>query len=224
MKTQSWRSLVLLLALFSLNRPGHAATLVWTNVAGGNWSVAANWEPHQVPGAGDDVMLTTPGGYTVTGDVAATVRGVTLANAGLTFQVLTNVTVTVTNGLNFSAGVISGPGGLNLGGSNTWSGGILNGASRVTVAAGASFTISGNVDHDLPGAYLTNNGTIFHSGGRVRGGLGSVVNNAGTWLEQVDADINDEYGGGPLTFNNSGTLHKTVGAGSTRFCATCRCC
>lgn len=153
----------------------------------------------------------------MTGDVSTTVKSVTLANAGLTFQVLTNLTVTATNGLNFSAGVISGPGGLNLGGTNTWSGGSLNSASRVTVANGANFTISGIGDHDLPGVSLTNNGTIRHTGGNVRGGLGSVIHNAGTWLEQVDADINADYGGGPLTFNNGGTFRKTVGAGSTRF-------
>ena len=42
------------------------ATVTWTNTAGGNWGVAANWSPNQVPGAADTGLITTPGTYTVT--------------------------------------------------------------------------------------------------------------------------------------------------------------
>jgi len=31
--------------------PGRAATIAWTNTAGGNWNDATNWNPNQVPGA-----------------------------------------------------------------------------------------------------------------------------------------------------------------------------
>ena len=47
----------------------HSATITWTNTSGGNWSVAANWSPNQVPTNTDNVLITTPGTYTVTLDV-----------------------------------------------------------------------------------------------------------------------------------------------------------
>ena len=47
----------------------HSATITWTNTSGGNWSVAANWRPNQVPTNIDNVLITTPGTYTVTMDV-----------------------------------------------------------------------------------------------------------------------------------------------------------
>ena len=34
-----------------------AATITWTNTAGGNWNDAANWNPNQVPGASDDALV-----------------------------------------------------------------------------------------------------------------------------------------------------------------------
>ena len=34
----------------------YGADLVWTNVTGGQWSVAANWSPNQTPGAVDRVL------------------------------------------------------------------------------------------------------------------------------------------------------------------------
>jgi hypothetical protein len=38
-----------------------AATLQWTNITGGDWNVAANWSPNQVPGPDDDVVMDVPG-------------------------------------------------------------------------------------------------------------------------------------------------------------------
>ena len=46
--------------------PAHAATLIWTNTAGGNWNVAANWTPNQIPGASDTAIITNNGEYSVT--------------------------------------------------------------------------------------------------------------------------------------------------------------
>lgn len=36
-----------------------AAIVSWTNIAGGNWSVAANWSTGTLPTAGDDVSITS---------------------------------------------------------------------------------------------------------------------------------------------------------------------
>lgn len=65
-----------LIAFLFIAGPAHAATFVWTNLAGGNWSNPTNWSPNQVPGQSnsvsstDDVLINNSGGYTVTFDVA----------------------------------------------------------------------------------------------------------------------------------------------------------
>src|SRR5260370_31746136 len=57
---------------------GRAATIAWTNTAGGTWNTAANWTPNQVPDAGDDALITSNGTYTVTLDVSPTIASLTL--------------------------------------------------------------------------------------------------------------------------------------------------
>ena len=43
-----------------------AATIHWAGAVSGNWSVATNWSPAQVPAATDDVIIDPNGTYTVT--------------------------------------------------------------------------------------------------------------------------------------------------------------
>src|SRR5271154_356196 len=58
-----------------------AATITWTNTAGGNWSVAANWSPNQVPGSSDDAVITASGTYNVTLDTSPTVNSLALGGS-----------------------------------------------------------------------------------------------------------------------------------------------
>ena len=55
-----------LLLLMLGNIAANSATIAWTNTSGGNWSVATNWSPNQVPGASDTAVITASGIYTVT--------------------------------------------------------------------------------------------------------------------------------------------------------------
>src|SRR5437867_1236488 len=55
-----------------------AADLVWTNTAGGNWSVAANWSPNQAPSTNDTAWITNNGTYTVTVNTSITVSNLFL--------------------------------------------------------------------------------------------------------------------------------------------------
>ena len=65
-----------------LTAPGsHAATAVWTNSASGNWNVANNWDPRQVPQPGDSVFITNNGTHTVTLNVATTNADLMLGGA-----------------------------------------------------------------------------------------------------------------------------------------------
>src|SRR6185369_7407681 len=49
-----------------------AADVYWTNLAGGNWSTAANWNSGVVPGVNDNAFLISNGNYTVNLDISAT--------------------------------------------------------------------------------------------------------------------------------------------------------
>lgn len=81
------KTLVRLLALSSLIAawlvalPARAERVVWINTNGGNWSVAANWSPNQVPGASDDAVITNDGTYTVVLNVKAAPGSLTLGGA-----------------------------------------------------------------------------------------------------------------------------------------------
>ena len=66
-----------------------AATITWTNAAGGNWGTAANWNPNQVPGASDTALITSSGTYTVTLDSDVTLASLTLGGTSGT-QTLDN--------------------------------------------------------------------------------------------------------------------------------------
>src|SRR5690242_19891461 len=75
-----------------------AAVISWTNTAGGNWSVASNWKPNQMPGVADDVVITASGTYTVALNVDATVASFSLGGGSGTNALLSNGhNLTVTN-------------------------------------------------------------------------------------------------------------------------------
>jgi hypothetical protein len=71
---------ILLLASFAACS-SMAATINWTNVAGGNWGTASNWDPNQVPGATDDAYITNNGTYSVTNNGTATAGSLTLGGS-----------------------------------------------------------------------------------------------------------------------------------------------
>src|ERR1700722_12278339 len=58
-----------------------AATITWTNLAGGNWSNPSNWDLGTVPGASDTANITLAGTYTVTLDANVTVSKLTAGGA-----------------------------------------------------------------------------------------------------------------------------------------------
>src|SRR6266446_5434827 len=62
--------------------------IVWSSSSGGNWGVAGNWSPNQVPGAGDNVFITNSGTYTVTMNVGASIGSLILGGASGTQTLL----------------------------------------------------------------------------------------------------------------------------------------
>ncbi len=105
-----FRLAALLLALaLNFHTSVQAATLVWTNSAGGLWSNATNWSPNVVPGAADSAVVTNTGTYTITSSGAVTVADLTLGatnTAGSPTLLVSAGTFTVTNTTVASNGVI----------------------------------------------------------------------------------------------------------------------
>src|SRR5271165_4768211 len=64
--------------LIVAGRSAPAATISWTNLSGGDWSAAANWDLNQVPGPSDSVVIAANGTYTVRLDVSATIASLAL--------------------------------------------------------------------------------------------------------------------------------------------------
>ncbi len=79
------RRIALVLAVFlSLSlgaSPARSAALSWTGATSGDWSVASNWSPAQVPTAVDDVTIDVNATVTVGGAATATFNSLVLGDA-----------------------------------------------------------------------------------------------------------------------------------------------
>jgi fibronectin-binding autotransporter adhesin len=157
------------LALLAFASAAHSATITWTNPVGGNWSDAANWSPNQVPTNTDNVLITTPGTYTVNLDVPGVVTNLTLGAGGgaggvQTFAVTNLLTVSslvsVTNG-----GVLNSS-GINAGFSGAMT--IANGGVLNLAAGYNNFTFTANP------LIATNGGVINAGGSPIYGGYGGT--------------------------------------------------
>src|SRR5262245_43764251 len=92
-----------------------ATDIYWTNTAGGNWNVAANWSPNIVPGSSDNAFIVSNSTYTVTLNANATVQNLTLGGS--------SGTQTLSNGVNNLTVNVAGNVGNN--GVLTFGGGTL---------------------------------------------------------------------------------------------------
>lgn len=144
-----------------LLQPGHcgAVQITWTNIAGGNWSVPANWSPNQVPSAGDTANITNPGTYAVTLDINETVGSLVVGGA------ISGVQTLQAYGVTLAAGQAS----LNSGGVMELTNSTLTGA--VTVAGGGwlignGTTIGGQVTVESGGEFLVLASTTLGQGGQ----------------------------------------------------------
>src|SRR5207245_516240 len=79
--------------------------------------------------------------------------------------------------------------------------------NALTVAAGATLSLDGGNDKNLTRT-LNNLGTVLWTGGRLFAS-GVAINNQGLFEVQCDRQCYD------AVFNNSGTVRKTAGTGTT---------
>ena len=212
------------LALFTLS--SRAATFVWTNSAGGKWSVATNWDPNRVPGPSDQVMITNGGVYTVTLDFTAMIKTLALGGAsgeqtlaGYDSGLVLNSGVVNANGIfSLSNATLACP-AMDVTGVFNCAGGTLSAQSQLTVSPLGVLNVMGN-GMSIYGV-LFNQGTVFWQGGEVdvwnagATNCGVVLNQENAlWDIRCDALMENPYHAG-TPFFNAGTLRKTAGVGTT---------
>jgi hypothetical protein len=116
--------------------------------------------------------------------------------------------------LELANGTMNGTGTLNGPGTFKWTGGYLSGV--LTLQSSLTTACTGANDKSLAGGTITNLGTFIWTGsGQLAGAAGSVVNNIGLFNIQNDSTFYNYTGGGPVVFNNPGTIRKTVATGQT---------
>jgi hypothetical protein len=109
-------------------------------------------------------------------------------------------------------GTLSGTANATLSGVIAWGGGFESFlAGTLTLATNGTLNILAETYHDMPAGILTNNGTVLWTGGQVRGGPGTLIQNNGLWIAQVTNTISSAFGIAPA-FNNSGTFDVQIGS------------
>ena len=190
-RTYNFILALLLLAMFS-NR-SHATPITWIHAGTGNWSVATNWFPSQVPGPGDDVYIYS---NTVTLDFNNSINSLTL-----------------------NGGVLAGTNTLAVNSQFTWSGGYIENTGGITLYGTSSLNSTNYEGMTLLfNGLLLNAGQMTWSGS----GTNLYVNHGGTLTNlasgtiTIAADVSDDfsvgYGG---VFGNAGLLIKTNSTGIT---------
>jgi RHS repeat-associated protein len=175
----------------------------------GNWNVASNWSPAQVPGGGDAV--TIPAGATV---------DVTDGESALSTQAAAGSTIDIsaTGVLSAGTGTIAGTvndADLFYGSGSASTPLVLAGTTNVTLQLNNSyFQNTGQLNLTGAGAvvlraHVTNDGTVTVTGG-ANLDSGTFTNDAGHTIALADDTTTN---GG--TILNSGVIAKTAGTGAS---------
>src|SRR6266850_341000 len=215
---------LLWLASFLVCATAPAADLIWTNIAGGNWTAAANWSPNQVPTSADTAWITNNGTYTVTVNAAAAATNLllgvtsgtqTLSQTAGTFSLGDGGSSSLNGAYAMSGnGILTGSGTLALAGPFNWSGGTVGSAtSNLMVMVNGGLNISGAGTKTLNGGTLINLNTGSLTGGQVTCNT-AVFSNAPSATFDLPGDGNAFLANsGYPSLVNAGTFRKTGGTG-----------
>ena len=192
---------IILLSLI-LAFPAYTATITWTNTAGGDWGVAANWYPNQVPGSADTVVIPLAATNGAAVDATYTIQnlildGGDLNNTGYSYDALTvNGQINWTNGILGCA--ITNDGVMTLAGTN----GVDYTLASLLFNAGTFNAVRGNLLINYCGY---NNGALNNA-------QGALLN----FQEDATIDISsNQFGLCPPVFSNEGTIRKSGGTGTS---------
>jgi hypothetical protein len=171
------------------------ASFTWSGPSsGGSWHDAINWTPNGVPGAGDDVFITSG---TVIISSPVTISTLNFSNSILTI----NTTLTITNAFIWNAGTLNGSGTLELPSASNW---IIQSAS------GKTLTQSLNINNSGTATWTAGSITQFEHTG--------TIQNTGVFDIQGDnLTFGVHFGNITGLFLNTGTLRRSVGTGNVTF-------
>ncbi|MCC7075839.1 MAG: hypothetical protein IT198_01810 [Acidimicrobiia bacterium] len=213
----------------SVGGGGPACTITWDGGGGSaNWGTAANWNPDVVPGASDVACI--PEGSTVSHASGNSTVGAVTAEGTLTVSggTLTIAGESSIANLNVSNGRLDGDADISVDTAFNWTNGTISGAGTLTVAAGATGSISTGNTKYLE-RHLVNEGALTWSDGNIilhglASGLGHL-DNAGTFTVSGD-DGAQWFDGGTApkvtnragaTITKTGTALATLGSGGVVF-------
>jgi hypothetical protein len=196
--------LTVVLSLLAAAGDSRADTITWTNLSGGNWSKAANWDPNQVPSANDTALITLATHNIVRLDISVTVSNLTLGgDSGLHDLAINGATLTISglgtiasNGVvNLADGALNGGGLLTVEGALNWIGGALGIAVEIT--SGGVLTTLGAGQKSFAGSLFNNAGTVDAQGGILSlfspgtfGGFSIVAStNSGVFNAATNAEV-----------------------------------
>ena len=192
---------ILLFLMLCIGMTSFAQTM-WTGAGSDtNWSNTANWNNNIIPSASNDV--TIPTGFTVTINVAASVKSITV-QGNSTMNINTNLSFL--NASSFAANVIT-----------NWSNGILTGGGTLT--NNGTVKLKTNGSRYISGATtIVNNGVfIMPENGNLYLYDTAVFNNAVSGVFDINSDANINYSGSTHLFINAGLLKKSGGSGISYF-------
>jgi len=196
---------VLFLSLL-VAHPARAVTRSFTNSAGGDWSVAANWSPNGVPTGIDVANITNSGTYTVTiasSSVAVSTYNLGGASGTQTLALQSGNSVT-------AAGTVRANGILDM------SSGSLLGS--LVILSGGQLQLNTAANKFLDTLNLINQGTVTWNAGQLLNGgqPATVVSNGGQWLMTGDYSFNaySAQTNSPVWIN-TGLVRKSAGAGAS---------
>ena len=167
----------------------------WTNLASGDWNVAANWTPNLGPGSNDNVIITS--GVTVTLNTPADCADVTLGSAG-------------------SSPTLTGSGTLTVQGNLVWNSGTMSGSGRTVIEPRAIMVLN------APTAVFLNTRTLENGGTTLWIGAGTFIMNSGAVLTNRAGALVDVQNAAAFVANvgssrieNAGTFRKSGSTGTT---------
>src|SRR5713101_4745192 len=159
--------LTVVLLLLAAAGDSRADTITWTNLSGGNWSRAANWNPNHVPSANDTALITLATYNIVRLDISVTVSNLTLGgDSGLHELAINGATLTISGlgiitsngGCDLANGALNGGGLLTVEGALNWSGGALG--TAVDITSSGVLTTTGTGTRFFAGSSFNNAGTV----------------------------------------------------------------
>jgi uncharacterized repeat protein (TIGR01451 family) len=169
--------------------------------------------------------ITHPGSYNVSGGTTASNGSLELTGtvsnigpvvvSGGTLD-LSSSSALSTSSLGISGGQLMGSSTLTVNGPTTYSSGTISGSGALVIPATRTMSISGGGFKILDSRTINNSGTInFLATGNTYAQGTAVINNLSGGIYNIQSDNPFAYNGGSPQINNSGTVEKTSGTGTS---------